>query len=1022
MLEKTLKHPLNCAAILLCFFIANTLYAAPSGLFQVEKPAACQDPGTEEPPTVMIDTSTGIEYEFTSDITESSNISIVFVLDTSTSMNKHMPGGSRFNVAKRAINMLLDDIPDSVNVGFSTLASYCQSHRPRGYRSPNFYPPRPLSTQVGSRTWRDHLKISVNAARGTCYTPVASTYFELFRWHLGQSHHPAPTHTGDTLFVLMSDGDASMSPQHHRDWLSAHYRGARCPGRKQEHGCLIHSARHFYHNDANPNVEGIQRIRHFTVGVAYNSHRAGYWLQHVAGGSNGYFQYVHSSTAYRNALQRILGTISTEYPGSITATTVTGEQVTITDAFIEVPNSTSYTLKDPTTLSQPILSINPNNRYTHGHEIYYSLFKYHEFLPRWPGNIKQYKMSNDGVLISARQENGSPVPVLDDNNKISANAQDFWSNSGVDGNILMAGGIRDHIASAGSRKIYTNLSNSGTNTTLNDFNGTNIDLINLIKSERSLSTAEAQSLIGWARGIDVPGTPRKLGLKLADALNSSPVVVWYGGTDATPDKTIFFSDNAGFIRAVKADSGKEIFSFFAKEQLETLHTLYKNEVGAPHPFGFDGPLTVWRHDHNGDGKITHNDNSGDRVILYATQRRGGDAIFALDVTDRNTPKLQWQLSSSDTGFEQLGQTWSKVVKSRIMHLGAERHVILFSGGYDPINDDLEADRAGQTGNAVYMVDALTKEILWSSSASGSSLNLSEMVYAMPGDIKLLDLNRDGLLDQFYVADTGGQLFRFDVQQGYTVGGAATSPMTVTGSRVASLSDNNRLTHKRRFFTSPDISLVHRNGKHRLTVAFGSGSRATPNSKAIQDRFYVIFYDDVHKMPSPYKVVTEAHLYDATDDLITHGDAAQKAQARADLEAKMGWYIDLEKDLGEKILSNSMTFGGVVYFSSFVPINFGEGSTLNCDATPSARLYTLDILTAARAEVWREAQTGSTSTENTSTTQKRWIELNHHAIAPQPTRIKVPGDNNTSPSDIICIGLECNEVPKLPMRPTFWTIE
>ena len=39
-------------------------------------------------------------------------------------------------------------------------------------------------------------------------------------------------------------------------------------------------------------------------------------------------------------------------------------------------------------------------------------------------------------------------------------------------------------------------------------------------------------------------------------------------------------------------------------------------------------------------------------------RRGGEALFAMDVSSRNSPRLKWIIDSSDADFLDLGQTWS----------------------------------------------------------------------------------------------------------------------------------------------------------------------------------------------------------------------------------------------------------------------------------------------------------------------------------------------------------------------------
>jgi len=68
------------------------------------------------------------------------------------------------------------------------------------------------------------------------------------------------------------------------------------------------------------------------------------------------------------------------------------------------------------------------------------------------------------------------------------------------------------------------------------------------------------------------------------------------------------------------------------------------------------------------------------------------------------------------------------------------------------------------------------------------------------------------------------------------------------------------------------------------------------------------------------VITEANLFDATDNVIQDGaDSDDVAEALAALasSATKGWFITLE-NTGEKSLSRSVTLQGRVFFTTFVP--------------------------------------------------------------------------------------------------------
>ena len=81
-----------------------------------------------------------------------------------------------------------------------------------------------------------------------------------------------------------------------------------------------------------------------------------------------------------------------------------------------------------------------------------------------------------------------------------------------------------------------------------------------------------------------------------------------------------------------------------------------------------------------------------------------------------------------------------------------------------------------------------------------------MQHSIPGDVRVLDLDNNGLADRMYVADMGARIWRFDIFNGRP--GRSTF---VTGGKLASLGVadgvGNPLSDARRFYNAPDVSLV-----------------------------------------------------------------------------------------------------------------------------------------------------------------------------------------------------------------------
>lgn len=415
-------------------------------------------------------------------------------------------------------------------------------------------------------------------------------------------------------------------------------------------------------------------------------------------------------------------------------------------------------------------------------------------------------------------------------------------------------------------------------------------------------------------------------------------------------------------------------------------------------YGMDGPMGLWIQDSNGDGDVLQSNNgspdSGDHVYLYTTMRRGGSNVYALDITQRNNPRLKWVIrgdldknrqadnTSHNPNFPELGQTWSMPSLAKVRYNGSDRQVLIFGSGYDQDADEQTAIGNNDIGRGIYMVDANSGQKLWSAGISNSNLNLSNMTYSVAADLTLMDINNDGLLDFFYAADIGGQIWRFDVNQNNSGSGNFAS-----GGRIAKLSGSSQ-SDARRFYYAPDVAFS-RDFDH-LKISIGSGFRAKPLSTHANDAIYVIHDPNVYNTPSSYNydngsIITESSLFNTTANLIQVGNSSERATATSNLENSKGWYIRLPGN-GEKILGRTRIFNNVVTFTSYVPGSGGSGSnflyTLNIDS--GIAVLNLDGVNAASL-----------------TTSDRRRNLENTGLTPEPT-ILVRGSGGAD----LCVGAEC----------------
>ncbi|WP_028487682.1 PilC/PilY family type IV pilus protein [Thiothrix lacustris] len=501
-----------------------------------------------------------------------------------------------------------------------------------------------------------------------------------------------------------------------------------------------------------------------------------------------------------------------------------------------------------------------------------------------------------------------------------------------------------------------------------------------------LTDSAREQLLDFVRGDADPDpavtTPRQ---HMGDMLNSKPLVVDYGDGE----QRIFAATNEGFLHSIDTDSGVEQWAFMPKDLLPNIKKFMENLPSKDHVYGIDGPLTLWDYDTNNDGEI--NSTDGDKRVLFFGLRRGGDAYYALDVTLPNAPKILWKKENAtgadDQAWYELGETWSKpsLAKMRIGSATSSqvRNVVVFGAGYDaekdventPATQDQPAvvRTADQLGSDVMIVDALTGELLWSLQKSlyNNSSLLNPIKDSIPGDIRVMDMDRNGVLDRLYFSDTGGNVWRVDMDHDlrdgdpdmYNYSDAILTKIAALGT------DGDYGTDTRKFFYEPDVALIQHNGKTRMTIALGSGYRTHPLNTHTNDRFYVLMDPNVYNEPATtgekaFTTITNADLTNARGTLGEAGsfdDAEDSLLRENDSDNHMGWYYDFDNK-GEKVLASAVSFLNKVVFTTFAPVDESgnEPSDDPCVVPPnSARAYVLDLFTGtAVADLDRTSSTAA----------------------------------------------------------------
>jgi len=526
--------------------------------------------------------------------------------------------------------------------------------------------------------------------------------------------------------------------------------------------------------------------------------------------------------------------------------------------------------------------------------------------------------------------------------------------------------------------------------------------------DADLNMTEFDKVVAWTLGMDVwelieePTSVPQSRNAMGDPLHVRPVAVIYGGTQEAPDAVIYTATNDGVMHAVDADTGEELWGFIPERLLPRLVELYNDPLVANKRYGLDGDIRPYVMNNDGLPGIS----GGERVFLVFGMRRGGDGLFALEVTDRNNPRLAWVVDSDSSGMEGLGETWSAPNIAKVNVDGDIKDVVIVGGGYDNGQDN-PGYREDSVGNAIYMLDLETGDLLWSAGGDGGhdlkldgNNDTAPMEHSIPAPVRVLDLSGDGFADRMYAADMGGRVWRFDIINGNKPNDLVEGGLLATlgGADIESPSAQD----VRRFYAAPDVVAVINAPVPYLAVNIGSGYRASPLETTTKDEFYSIrdfgFLDVIptDQYPEPTK----------RDELVNvttfSGEAFPELQPN-----DKGWRITMVESSGEKILTESISFNGVTFFTSFSP---GDPGNVCETSAGTNRVYRVSVRDGRPIP-----PDTPTEVDELYEPEDRITILKQGGIAPE-TILLFPGEDEP----VACAGVECFD-PGFSADPTrtYW---
>jgi type IV pilus assembly protein PilY1 len=348
--------------------------------------------------------------------------------------------------------------------------------------------------------------------------------------------------------------------------------------------------------------------------------------------------------------------------------------------------------------------------------------------------------------------------------------------------------------------------------------------------------------------------------------------------------------------------GEELFAFIPRDLLTRLQ-----EFSAPttHIYMVDGAPNIFR----STTTVSIGGTDYFKKTLVFGERRGGRSYWALDVTDPNPLnwKVKWQIlggTGGTAGFEDLGYTFGKpsFAQLRTANTGAAsdiKDVVIFSGGYDTIEDGFpeafaDSNKNGikdaletfgatvggtenydywnpgkdSMGRGIFVVDVETGAVLFKATygdddldgdeaddvTTGLDQKYAKMKYCFPADISVIPFSNAEIM--MYAADIYGQIWRirYDYFEDLTNSYTSTASKKWSVKRIFTANPGSSLARGdysgfgsasllsadagRKAFYSPDVS-YSTDWTGSPVLYFGTGDREHPRYSMISNRLYFL---------------------------------------------------------------------------------------------------------------------------------------------------------------------------------------
>jgi Tfp pilus tip-associated adhesin PilY1 len=545
--------------------------------------------------------------------------------------------------------------------------------------------------------------------------------------------------------------------------------------------------------------------------------------------------------------------------------------------------------------------------------------------PFWFGHLRKYTINTDG-----------------------SRGSELWDA----GTVLM-----NTSASVRNMKTYKTVSGAGTIIDFTTSNLTNADLA---------VTTDALQVVGFFRGESAYNLEN---WKLGDIFRSKPITV---GTPSSffedvrdtnhafathrsshvrasspyTGRVVLVGANDGQLHSFKTSDGTEAWSFIPPNLLSRLKMIAHNAhpTTLTHQSYVDGPVSV------ADAWVPETASSGtaksasdwQTILLFGEGQGAGTNLWStstncdagfnqtysttypyycgyhcLNVTSPLTPVLcgptastnKWLRLGLSSSQAYIGAPWSSPMIGRVMVNGNEKWVAFIGGGFS-------SPGAADSGKGIFVFDLVNGNLLWSyTKASNSSLD-----NPMPATPSIVDIDNDGFIDTAYLGDIGSNMWRFKFCRAKdATDDTSCGTSNWTGGLFFQATSSSGI---RPIYTTASVA---KDGVGNIWVYWGTGDKLDPTSANAQEKFFALKDTDFTSTR------TISDMQNITDEGGTYSGSAY------------GYYINLTGQ-GEKILAEPTVFGGVVYFTSYVPASSNDP----CAQGGTAKLWGINYTTGAGA--------------------------------------------------------------------------